>query len=760
MSVKEVGVGCALGASDQNEVMVKGLVHGGPCHLSCQVGVGDVVISVDGTPVGGDVKLAKQLFLGEDNSGVTLALRRGGTVKNVHLLRGKTIENRAMKEGETCGIGISMNPVRDGLVISKISSGSPAQLSGELQTMDVIVNIGGVDVQGKSPADAAQLIVGPVGTRVALTIVRGRGSRRQVDIIRAQNLEGAAVQKAAQYRYNALVEQQALAYPWIRRMNRKAAKSVHGGQGTVNEVSFEGAPCPIRIALKVVYQRGSSFKSAERSLWLNVDNHPHILPLLFTAGPNMLFMPFMELASVTDWLSSSSEAKGLPSEELRLVHQMIGLQVAWALEHMHKVGTLHLDMKPNNILVRLRGDNRTPLFKRLHCLVCDFGLAAVNIEGSATGRGGTPGYWAPELIPIDGAGITVSYWTEACSDPPPTCRANITDKADTWMWATTMLAIMERLDRMRTAGYSAFSAQLARGDGLDRLLSNCLKPQPQDRLPISIVSLTMQRLIRDKGADAFKPMDEDRSVIEYARAGQSLCLNLMGQDDPQTWAATERLVRMLRTHGEYKEAEALCAKVLERKIKTEAEPSSIARTQRQLGGILDDLGRYDGAVKCYRGALEVQVRALGANHIDVASTKDSLGVTLWRQGKYQEALLLYDDALQVRESVLGSEHVLVAKTIVNRANVYFRQGMCMRALADYSRALEIEKRTLGEEHVLVAKTKNNMGEALRIEGKYQEALQLYHDSLNVLVKVLGTSHVLVCPSPKALIPRPYAPMYT
>ena len=143
-----------------------------------------------------------------------------------------------------------------------------------------------------------QLLVGPVGTRVALTIVRGRGSRRQVDIIRAQNLEGAAVQKAAQYRYNALVEQQALAYPWIRRMNRKAAKSVHGGQGTVNEVSFEGAPCPIRIALKVVYQRGSSFKSAERSLWLNVDNHPHILPLLFTAGPNMLFMPFMELVYI------------------------------------------------------------------------------------------------------------------------------------------------------------------------------------------------------------------------------------------------------------------------------------------------------------------------------------------------------------------------------------------------------------------------------------------------------------------------------
>lgn len=81
------------------------------------------------------------------------------------------------------------------------------------------------------------------------------------------------------------------------------------------------------------------------------------------------------------------------------------------------------------------------MWRRLHCLVCDFGLAAVNIEGSATGRGGTPGYWAPELVPLDGSGNPIPYWTEPCSDPPPACRANITDKADTWMWAATMLAV-------------------------------------------------------------------------------------------------------------------------------------------------------------------------------------------------------------------------------------------------------------------------------------------------------------------------------
>ena len=121
----------------------------------------------------------------------------------------------------------------------------------------------------------------------------------------------------------------------------------------------------------------------------------------------------------------------------------------------------------------------------------------------------------------------------------------------------------------------------------------------------------------------------------------------MGEDDPQTWAASERLIRVMRTHGEYREAETLCSMVLKRKIESDAESSSVARTQRQLGGILDDLGKYDMAVKCYRGALEIQIRTMGAGHIDVASTKDSLGVTLWRLGNYGEAIMLYDDALQV-----------------------------------------------------------------------------------------------------------------
>jgi hypothetical protein len=70
-----------------------------------------VVESVDGTAVRGDMKLAKQLFLGDQDTGVTLGLTSDGGSKSVHLLRGKPIENRPPKDGETCGIGAILSSV-------------------------------------------------------------------------------------------------------------------------------------------------------------------------------------------------------------------------------------------------------------------------------------------------------------------------------------------------------------------------------------------------------------------------------------------------------------------------------------------------------------------------------------------------------------------------------------------------------------------------------------------------------------------------
>lgn len=117
-------------------------------------------------------------------------------------------------------------------------------------------------------------------------------------------------------------------------------------------------------------------------------NHPNICTL-HDVGPDYLVMEFIE----------GSEIKGpLPvAEALR-----VAMQIAEAVNHAHRNGVIHRDLKPGNILVTKSGVK-----------VLDFGLAKLNrkaavpspadatVAASLTVPGtilGTPRYMAPEQI--------------------------------------------------------------------------------------------------------------------------------------------------------------------------------------------------------------------------------------------------------------------------------------------------------------------------------------------------------------------------
>jgi carboxyl-terminal processing protease len=87
-------------------------------------------------------------------------------------------------EGRFEGVGMSVDPVKDGLRIITVYDGSPAK-DGGLKPGDVIVAVNGRSIAGQDSQTATTRIKGPAGTEVRLTVRSGKKSR-EVTLKRAE----------------------------------------------------------------------------------------------------------------------------------------------------------------------------------------------------------------------------------------------------------------------------------------------------------------------------------------------------------------------------------------------------------------------------------------------------------------------------------------------------------------------------------------------------------------------------------------------
>ncbi len=146
-----------------------------------------------------------------------------------------------------------------------------------------------------------------------------------------------------------------------------------------------------RVAIKVVRPElagGVNTERFRREILVAASlQHPHIVPLLNTgvAGELLYYvMPLVEGLSLRDYLEREKHLR--IDEAIRIAREVAG-----ALEHAHRRGVIHRDIKPGNILLQ---DG--------HAQVTDFGIAlAVQAAGGdrLTGTGfslGTPQYMSPE----------------------------------------------------------------------------------------------------------------------------------------------------------------------------------------------------------------------------------------------------------------------------------------------------------------------------------------------------------------------------
>lgn len=114
-------------------------------------------------------------------------------------------------------------------------------------------------------------------------------------------------------------------------------------------------------------------------------SHPHVVrvfDLVDVPGGKAICMEYVEGETLRDKVQ---EETSLPVD----IAVLLAKQICAALDHAHDLGIVHCDLKPQNILIDLKGDAR----------IGDFGLA-LGLHETALPRpakAGTPAYMAPEV---------------------------------------------------------------------------------------------------------------------------------------------------------------------------------------------------------------------------------------------------------------------------------------------------------------------------------------------------------------------------
>ncbi|XP_038616814.1 hormonally up-regulated neu tumor-associated kinase [Tachyglossus aculeatus] len=208
----------------------------------------------------------------------------------------------------------------------------------------------------------------------------------------------------------------------FRRISREEAKTFpHTKQvgaylvgRMINKGSFakvmEGLHLPTgeKVAIKVIYKRKAQedayiLQNMRREPWIQqMIKHPNIVQLYETLETENSYYMVMELCLGGDLMDRIYHKQKLDEEEVRKFTR----QIVSAVEHLHRHGIVHRDLKIENFL----------LDENSNIKIVDFGLSNVlKLEGLSqellNTQCGSPAYAAPELLVHKKYGPKVDVWS-------------------------------------------------------------------------------------------------------------------------------------------------------------------------------------------------------------------------------------------------------------------------------------------------------------------------------------------------------------
>lgn len=148
---------------------------------------------------------------------------------------------------------------------------------------------------------------------------------------------------------------------------------------------------------------------SEREILTNITHHPNIVKLFYALQDHDKFYLILEYipgGELFHHLTSSKNSLGNVFKEDHVA--FYAAQMALALKHLHELGIVYRDLKPENCLLNSFGN----------LVLTDFGLSKSIGEDqedeSCTSIIGTPEYMAPEVLKGEEYDFKVDWWSLGC----------------------------------------------------------------------------------------------------------------------------------------------------------------------------------------------------------------------------------------------------------------------------------------------------------------------------------------------------------
>ena len=419
----------------------------------------------------------------------------------------------------------------------------------------------------------------------------------------------------------------------------------------------------------------------------------------------------------------------------------IAVEVARALDHAHRAGVVHRDVKPSNVI--LAPDGRARLF--------DFGLARMTTDERLTLSGdfvGTCPYMPPEVVlgtaedpdargdvyslgatlyellalrpPFVGRSSQHVLRQIASREPAPLRRLQPQAPAD----LETIVATALEKDRSRRY---ASAAELA--EDLERLLD--LRPiRARPPGPWTRTHRFVRRNPARAAAIGLAALLAVGTPVGLAIANHALARE--GERARDAGQASERMLGFLVALLSLGDVEELGPDVTARRLVEEGsdwllegtqladQPLVRARLMSTLGSILVLMSDLERAEALLSAALAIQEPLLGERDGEVARTLNRLGVLRRSQGRHGEAEALHRRALAVARGAGGDEHAEAGIALGNLASLWLARGRLDEAEEALSGlvARSEERETAPRELALL---RAHLGDVLLLRDRPEEA---------------------------------------